>query len=154
MKPCIQVGTEARNAYTKFQNSNLTPSTWKRHGRHRISWSVQTHAVTDTSRTGSLTHRLRPSVYVATYRTRQQKLSGSKIGTAKYLPRGYLYAKLAKIAERGLIFTLITDGTALISLDVIYRQRPNTTCWGSKNAGTPPYSSHRSEYRVTQGCGL
>ena len=35
-----------------------------------------------------------------------------------------------------------------------YRPRPNTTCWGSKNAGTPPYSSQRLEFRVTEGRGL
>ena len=50
MKPFVQVCIEARNAYTKFK-TNLTASTSKRHGRHRISWLVQTHAVTDKSPT-------------------------------------------------------------------------------------------------------
>ena len=46
MKPCIQVGIEARNAYTKFQNSNLTTSTWKTYIGD-IDFMVRTHAITD-----------------------------------------------------------------------------------------------------------
>ena len=49
MKPCMQVGIEVENVYTKFQNSNLTSSTWKRHRRHRIhGLDRHTHTHTHT----------------------------------------------------------------------------------------------------------
>ena len=39
MKPCMQVGIEVENVYTKFRHTNLISSTWKSHRRHSIHGS-------------------------------------------------------------------------------------------------------------------
>ena len=80
----MQIGIETRNAYAKFQTLTQSQLHEKDIERHRISWSVQTHASQTHRHTDRQPHpQTTPRVSVETYSTRGETVGYKKVNLQK-----------------------------------------------------------------------